>query len=251
MDTVEPSPGLGRFLGIAISIDEPAKAIGEFAGLGFRDVPVGDLEAAPRAVVSDGRLSIGLHEPGFDGPAPVFVRPELRRHIPKLEAAGIEPEHADLADDRFHRVKLRDPSGVEIELIEARTFAPFEPDPSSVAACGRFVELSIATRSLAASAAFWTALGFTVAAEAAAPYPRLKLEGFGLAIGLHETTGFGTGLSFRSPALDARIEYLRAKGYSIRQSSPLADASATLNAPGGVPFFLSDDGDDREDDTHL
>lgn len=248
MDTVEAMPELGRFLEIAISIDEPAEALAAFAGLGFRDVPVGDLEAAPRAVVSDGRLSIGLHDPGFDGPVPVFIRPELKRHVAKLEAAGIELEQADLADDRFHRVMLRDPSGIEIVLIEARTFAPVEPDPSIVAPCGRFVELSVATRSLAESAAFWTTLGFVAVDDAASPYPRVRLEGFGLAIGLHETTGFAAGLCFRSPALDARIEYLRAKGYSVRRSAPLAHASATLSAPGGVPFFLC--GDDDADDSH-
>jgi len=250
MDRIEATPELGRFLEIAISIDEPANALAEFAGLGFHDVPVGDLEAAPRAVVSDGRLSIGLHAPGFDGPRAVFVRPDLRRHVATLEAAGIEIENADLADDRFHRVMLRDPNGLEIMLIEARTFAPVAPDPSIVAACGRFVELSIATRSLADSAAFWTALGFAAVDDASSPYPRARLEGFGLAIGLHETTGFIAGLGFHSPALDARIEYLRAKGYSVRQSSPLAGASATLNAPG-LPFFLSDDGNDRADDSRL
>ncbi|MFO7286978.1 MAG: hypothetical protein LOD94_08815 [Gammaproteobacteria bacterium] len=247
MDTVEATPELGRFLAIAIPIEAPAEALAAFAGLGFRDVPVNDLEAAPRAVVSDGRLSIGLFDPGSEGPVPVFVRPDLRRHVAKLEAAGIELAEADLADDRFHRVVLRDPSDVEIVLIEARTFAPVDPDPSLVSACGRFAELCIATRSIEDSKRFWTTLGFAVADETTSPYPCVRLEGFGLAIGLHETTAFRAGLCFDAPQLDARIEYLRAKGYAVQRSSPLGPTSATLHAPGGVPFFLrGDESNDAE-----
>lgn len=257
MHTDDPIPagggarGLGRLLEIAIPVEHPAEALSAFAALGLRGLPVNDLEAAPRAVVSDGLLSIGLHDPTFDGPAPVFVRPDLRDHVAALEAAGADLEQADLADDRFHRVRFRDPSGLEIVLIEARTFPPAVDDPGIVSACGSFDELSVATHSLEESTSFWRALGFDVVEEASAPHPRRRLSGFGLSLGLHEVGGFRAALTFRAAQLDARIEYLRAKGFAPRRSSPLASgASATLLAPGGVPFYLleADERDDEETD---
>src|SRR5690606_18372356 len=98
-----------------------------------------------------------------------------------------------------------------------------------------------ATRSLDESTSFWTALGFSVAAEGDSPHPSRRLEGHGLALGFHETGRCRAAFTFAAPQLDARLEYLRAKGFAPRPSSPLTagDArSATLVVPGGVPFFL-------------
>lgn len=231
---------LGRLLEFALPVEAAGEALSAFRALGLRDMPVGDHEAAPRAVVSDGRFSIGLHDPIVDGLAPIFVRPALRAHVRALERAGIELERVELADDRFHRVSFRDPNGLEITLIEARTFAPVRPDPATVFACGELEELSVATDSLEASQRFWQTLGFSIVDEASSPYPRCRLTGFGLSLGLHEAAGFQAALTFRAPQLDARIEYLRAKGFAIRRSAPIGTSgkAATWMAPGGVPFFL-------------
>src|SRR5690606_1725598 len=226
-------------------VEQPADALATFRSLGLREVPVADFGPGPRAVVSDGRLAIGLYDTELDGPAPTFVRPNLRAHIRAIEAAGAEIFEADLADDRFHRATFRDPNDLCATLLEARTFPPVAPESGLVSACGRFVELSVATHALDASTSFWTALGFSITAEGESPHPSRRLEGHGLALGLHETGRFRFALTFSAPELDARVEYLRAKGFEPRGTSPLTaghERSATLVVPGRVPFFLLDAG---------
>lgn len=242
-------PDLGHLLEISIPVAEPAVALATFRSLGLREVPVPDFAPGPLAVVTDGRLALGLYaaESDLDGPTPTFVRPNLRAHARAMEAAGIELLEAELADDTFHRAAFGDPNDLRAVLLEARTFAPVEPEPGLVPACGRFVELSVATRSLDESTSFWTALGFSVVAEHDSPHPSRRLEGHGLALGFHETGRFRTALTFAAPQLDARLEYLRAKGFEPRPSSPLTAGdvrSATLVAPGGIPFFLLEVGDE-------
>jgi hypothetical protein len=70
----------------------------------------------------------------------------------------------------------------------------------------------------------------------------LRLEGRGLVLGLHEAV-FRPGLTFRCTQLSARIEYLRAKGMSVRAGGPLlAGASdvAALTGPDGHVLYLSE-----------
>src|SRR5690606_15306230 len=140
-----------------------------------------------------------------------------------------------LADDRFHRATFRDPNDLCATLIEARTFPPVFSSSGLVSVCGRFVELSVATHALDASISFWTALGFSVGAEGESPHPWRRLEGHGLSLGLHETGRFRFALTFSAPQLEARVEYLRAKGFEPRATSPLTAGtvrSATLVVPG-------------------
>lgn len=248
------SPSLGQLLEISIPVAEPAGALSMLRSLGLREVPVADFAPGPRAVVTDGYLAIGLYVTEIDGPMPTFVRPDLRTHLVAIEAAGVELVAADLADDRFHRATFRDPNDLQATLIEARTFPPVAPEPGIVSACGRFVELSVATHSLEESTSFWTALGFSIAPEGSGhPHPSRRLKGHGLTLGLHETARFRTALTFAAPQLDARLEYLRAKGFDPRAASPMTagnSRSATIVVPGGVQFFLLDveDDDDGDDD---
>src|SRR5690606_4019148 len=132
----------------------------------------------------------------LDGPTPTFLRPNLRAHARAIEAAGVELLEADLADDRFHRAAFGDPNDLRTVLLEARTFAPVEPETGLVPACGRFVELSVATRSLDETTSFWTSLGFSVVAEHDSPPPSPRLEGDGLVLGSHQTGPFRTAFPF-------------------------------------------------------
>jgi hypothetical protein len=248
------TPNLGRLLEISICVEQPAEALATFRALGLREVPVADFGPGPRAAVSDGRLAIGLYDTELAGPTPTFVRPNLRAHVGAIEAAGAELVDADLADDRFHRATFRDPNDFRATLIEARTFPPITPESGLVSACGRFVELSVATQMLDASTSFWAALGFAVAAEGESPHPWRRLDGHGLSLGLHETGRFRCALTFAAPELDARIEYLRAKGFAPLPTSPLtagAGRSATLVVAGRVPFFLLDIDDEGVGTTPL
>src|SRR5690606_39789862 len=100
-----------------------------------------------------------------------------------------------------------------------------------------------ATRAVVESTSFWTWRGFSVVAEHGWPHPARRLEGHGLVLGFHATGRFRTALTFAAPQFDARVEYLRAKWFTPRLSSPLAVGaarSATLVVPGHVSFLLPD-----------
>ncbi|MBN1239502.1 MAG: hypothetical protein JXB36_13445 [Gammaproteobacteria bacterium] len=241
---------LGTLLEFSICASPLPEALEAYASLGLSHVPASDIAPGAYAVMSGDGLAIGLYEPGADEasgrePAaitPVFVRPELKDHVRALRRRGVEFEFLELADDEFHRAGFRDPAGCMFHLIEARTFPPVEARTSTVAVCGRLVELSLAARALDEPLRFWTALGLEEAGAPPTPHASVRLHGCGLTIGLHETTRFASALTFRADNLGARVEYLRAKGFDVRNGSPLTSGhlSATLFAPGGVQFFIVD-----------
>jgi catechol 2,3-dioxygenase-like lactoylglutathione lyase family enzyme len=236
---------VGQFLELSIAAQPLAASFEFYQALGFTSLPVGDSLPDPYLVLFDGNVTIGLHDREHPVSSLTFVRPGLKDYVRALRRLGIELEYAHLADSEFNRVGFADPTGQPIALLEARTFPPGDWNQHNVAACGRFLEYSLPTDSLAQSREFWGALGFTPTTAGTAPHPWERLSGHGLTIGLHETH-FRPGLSFRSPNLQARLAYLHAKGVAARAGSAIADreqASATLTAPEGTVIYLFEGGE--------
>jgi catechol 2,3-dioxygenase-like lactoylglutathione lyase family enzyme len=238
---------LGQFLEFSIAAQPLAPAFEFYTALGFQAIPVGDSLQQPYAGLIDGTIAIGLHDREHPTPALTFVRPQLRDYVRGIRRLGITLDYAHLGDDEFNRVGFTDPSGQAITLLEARTFAPGRWNPHNVTACGAFVEYSIPTPSLAESQRFWETLGLRKTAEGSSPHPWLRLEGRGISVGLHEAP-LKPGLTFRTSGLEARLEFLRAKGLAVRAGSVLADAGqrgATLVAPEGTGIYLIEDAGDE------
>ncbi len=235
---------VGEFLEFSVAA-QPLSTSYEFYGaLGFVSLPVGDALTHPYVVLFDGNVAMGLHDRDQPDVSLTFVRPKLADYARGLRRLGVQLESSHLADNEFNRLSFLDPSGQSITLLEARTFPPGEWNPQNVAACGRFLEYSLPTSALAQSQSFWQALGFTTVARGDAPHAWVRLEGHGLVVGLHEAH-FRAGLSFRSAHLEARLEYLQARGIGARPGTPIADraqASATLTAPEGTSIYLFEAG---------
>jgi hypothetical protein len=231
---------LGQFLEFSFAARPLAGAYEFYRSLGFMPIEVGDQLKDPYVALFDGDVAVGLHDRDLPGPTLTFVRPRLRDYVRALRRLGVEVEHAHLADDEFNRVELADPNGQAVALLEARTFAPGEWNAQNVSACGRFLEYSLATDSIDESRAFWEPLGFAAVATGDSPHAWVRLAGHGLVLGLHEAR-FRPGLCFRSDQLDARLEYLRAKGHSVRPGGPHSERigeAAMLSAPGGDAIYL-------------
>jgi hypothetical protein len=231
---------LGQLLEISIGASPLAESLAAYEALGFSSVPVGDIAEGAYAVVSDGRLAIGLYEDEIDGPVPTFVRPGLVAHTRALRRAGVEFERLALAPDEFHRAEFRDPGGRGVRLVEARTFSP--PPTSerrTVPACGEFLELSFMTPAVDLCFEVWQRLGFETVAETEAPRS-IRLRGFGLTLGLHEAARAGAALTFMAEQLDPRGAYLEAKGFTVRRGAPIGAArdSLVVRLPGGVEAYL-------------
>jgi predicted enzyme related to lactoylglutathione lyase len=231
---------LGQFLEFSLSAEPLARAFEFYRALGFQPATVGDQLEHAYIALSDGGVAIGLHARQQEGPQLTFVRPQLRDYARALRRAGVEIEHAALADDEFNRLLFADPSGQRIALLEARTFIPGEWNRHNVRASGEFLEYSLPAHSLERSRAFWETFGFAAVAQGDEPQPWLRLAGRGLVIGLHQA-GFRPGLTFLSEQLDARLEYLRAQGVDSKTGAPVAERgreSATLASPDGSSIYL-------------
>ena len=233
---------LGQFLEYSFAAQPLADAFEFYRGLGFQTLPVGDQLAHPYIALFDSNVAVGLHDREQSGPLLTFVRPQLRDYARAFRRLGIALEREQLADDEFNQLAFADPNGQGVALIEARTFTRGEWDWRNVSACGEFAEYSVSTDSIEESRAFWEALGLEATSEGSSPHSRLRLEGCGLVLGLHEAV-FRPGLTFRCTQLAARIDYLRAKGFSVRSGGPLLEHAsdvAALTGPGGHVLYLSE-----------
>jgi catechol 2,3-dioxygenase-like lactoylglutathione lyase family enzyme len=235
---------LGRFLEYSVGAQPLSDSFEFYRSLGFVSIPVADTLPDPYVVLFDGALAVGLHDQQESVPRLTFVRPELRAYVRALARLDVELDYEHLGDGEFNRVGFTDPAGQAISLVEARTFPPPAWDPHNVAACGEFLEITLPSHDLERSSAFWQALGFARVAGGDAPHAWGRLTGYGVTIGLHEIH-CRPGLSFRCSDVDARCEYLRAKGLNPRASNPIADraqASAALTAPEGTQLYLLEKG---------
>jgi hypothetical protein len=232
---------LGQFLEFSVPAHPIAAALAFYRGLGFQDPPVGDILATPYAVVLLPGIAIGLHEREFDGPVATFVRPELGAHARALRHVGVRLEFANLAEDEFNQLGFLDPNARPVTLLEARTWSPAAWETATVPLCGAFLEFSVPTHSAAESEEFWQRLGCAVVARQHEAWASVRLHGYGVTIGFHEHQRFVPGFTFVAPNLDARIEFLQAKGYAPARGAPVAAPgrpAATLIAPEGTPIYL-------------
>ena len=232
---------LGSFLEIGIGARDIGTTYDELQSLGFAPVTPGDMRGNGYAVVSDGDIYFGLYDGDKDTATLTFVRPQLTSYVRALRRREIEIEFATLGDQDFHELGFSDPDGHRIALVEARTFSPIVADQNAASTCGNFLEFSIAVRALAASKAFWLGLGCDIVADGDEPHPWCRVAGAGLAIGLHETAAFEAGPCFEATQLDARIEFLRAKGFAVEHRAPQrlgGQRCATISTGATTPFYL-------------
>jgi len=141
---------LGRFLEYAVFAPDPAASLEFYARLGFTPASVGEARAHAYAVVTDGRITLGLHgEETYATPAITFVRAHVLKALDELERRGCPVEFSHLGNDVFNEIGWRDPGGHLLRLIEARTFSPVKRADSERSLCGYFQEIALPSPELA------------------------------------------------------------------------------------------------------
>lgn len=231
-----------RFLEISVQAPEIRESLAFYESLGFVQAPVGEAFPYPYAVVTDGRLFLGLHGQGGTSPALTFVMPRLMQGIERLETLGIELEELQLGTDVFNRVRFRDPSGHYVNVVEARTFSPpqFETQPATT--CGYFSEYGLPVREQAPMRQFWEALGFVAWDEQPEPFARTALTSDHLNLALYRSRAFrGPVLTFEDRDMRERLARLKERGCRLSDEMPdsLDDAcNAVLVAPEGTRLLL-------------
>lgn len=236
---------IGRFLEIGVYARDIRESLEFYEKLGFRQANVGEAWEHSYAVVSDGRLFLGLHQREFRSPCLTFVRPELTEHLSAFEARGIELDFRRTGDEHFNEAGFLDPDDNLITMLEARTFSPPALDEQDFSLLGRFFEFSLPARNAELSAEFWEPLGFVVAEQGEEPAPYQRLISDGINLGFYEIRHFREPvLSFREPDMYSRLEMLRAEGHALGRGFPNianAGASATLSSPEGMTILLLDE----------
>jgi catechol 2,3-dioxygenase-like lactoylglutathione lyase family enzyme len=106
---------LGRFLELSLATPDIQASLDFYVKLGFSQAEVGDAWPHPYAVVTDGRVHLGLHQAEIPAPSMTFVKPDLLKHLGALESLGVEFEFRRLGNDVFNEVGWLDPSGRPIE----------------------------------------------------------------------------------------------------------------------------------------
>ena len=233
---------LGRFLEISLHAPDIQASLAFYESLGFTQAVTGESWTHPYAVVTDGRLFIGLHGRPCAPLALTFVQPDLARHAARLHTLGIEFHSEDFDTESFHQASFVDPHGLRVQLVEARTFSPPPVDLHAGSTCGYFAELGVPTRDYRIGREFWEGLGFVGMEPETEPLARLSLTSDRLNIGLYRSRALRQPiLTFEDADMPERLARLREKKFTLLDEMPDsldADTNAVLVAPEGTRLLL-------------
>jgi len=234
---------LGRFLELSLSTPDIQASLDFYARLGFSQAEVGDAWQHPYAVVTDGRICLGLHQQTLPAPAMTFVKPDLLKHIDSLEELGLEFEFRRLGNDVFNEVGWLDPSGQLIRLIEARTFSPSKRAGTDTSRCGYFIEIALPTPDLLESKSYWERFGFVGIDDTNDRLPHISCTSDYIDLGLYEPSHLRRStLRFEVDDVGGALARLAEVGISPAGEipAPLRQVpAAVLVAPEGTPILLS------------
>jgi hypothetical protein len=232
---------VARFLELSIPAPRILESWQFYQRLGFTSATVGEIWPHRYAVVTDGRIALGLHEVSLERPLLSFVLPDLAKHLGSLEATGVEFESRALGDDVFNEARFVAPEGQHARLVEARTFSP--PERSELSMLGWFEECAIPVRDLERSRDYWEQLGFVAAADGQEPWPHISLTSDTLDLGLHLTRELtALTLVFSTDDLALVREHLAEIGVEPASRLPPSIDPAThlmLVAPEGTQLLVA------------
>jgi catechol 2,3-dioxygenase-like lactoylglutathione lyase family enzyme len=232
---------LGRFLEFSLPVSAIQVSFNFYAKLGLTEAATGETWPHPYGVLSDKRISLGLHQDENLEPTLTFVKPELFQHLGALEHLGIEFEYTRLGNDVFNEVGFRDPSGQAVRLLEARTFSPVKR-PDEFSQLGYFSEIALPCPDFESGKKFWEALGFVAMEENEDALPHLTCTSDTVDIGLYDPA------SIKRPTLRFEVDELaRAKqslatlGFEANAVLPpaLRGHALMMVAPEGTPILLT------------
>jgi catechol 2,3-dioxygenase-like lactoylglutathione lyase family enzyme len=234
---------LGRFLEFSLATPDIQASLDFYARLGFSQAEVGDAWQHPYAVVTDGRICLGLHQQALPAPAMTFVKPDLLKHLETFEDLGLEFEFRRLGNDVFNEVGWFDPSGQLIRLIEARTFSPSKRAGTETSRCGYFMEIALPTPDAVESKSYWERFGFVGIDDTNDRLPHISCTSDYVDLGLYEPSHLRRStLRFEVDDVGGALARLSEVGISPAGEipAPLRQVPvAVLIAPEGTPILLS------------
>lgn len=233
---------IGRFLEISVYAPKIRESLAFYEALGFEQALVGEVWPYHYAVVTDGRLYIGLHAERIREPTLTFVLHDLRARLDDLEALGIDFDEISIATDVFNHASFVDPTGQRVNLVEARTFSPPALEVHTATTCGYFAEYGIPVREPDSARGFWEPLGFVALDEQLDPFPRTELTSNHLNLAFYRSRALRHPvLTFQDEEMRERLTRLRERGLPLSDEMPdsLDDrVNGVLIAPEGTRLLL-------------
>ncbi|MBP6514217.1 MAG: hypothetical protein KA224_03510 [Steroidobacteraceae bacterium] len=234
---------LGRFLEISLQAPQILESVQFYERLGFTQAPSNDTWKHPYGVLTDGRITLGLHQFAFPGPSLTYVLPELASRIEALDALALDWFFRKLDLDAFNEAGFRDPEGQVVTILEARTYSPTQRRSHETSQLGWFEEYAIPVKDLDRARSFWESIGFVATGTGEMPFDRVSLSGHGLDIALWQTRAFDAPLMvFVEPDMPERIAQLRDRGHVFSSELPRRfdpRQSVLLKAPEGTVLLLT------------
>ena len=233
---------LGRFLELSLATPDIQASLDFYTKLGFSQAEVGEAWPHPYAVVTDGRICLGLHQAAIPAPSMTFVRPGLLKHLDALEKLGVKFEFRRLGNDVFNEVGWFDPAGQLIRLIEARTFSPSKRIVTDTSRCGYFLEIALPAPDLDASKAYWEQFGFVGIDEREDRLPHVSCTSDYVNLGLYDPSHLRRPtLRFEADDVGGTLARLAEVGITPRGEIPPPlqhGPAAVLIAPERTPILL-------------
>jgi catechol 2,3-dioxygenase-like lactoylglutathione lyase family enzyme len=234
---------LGRFLEFSIATPEIAASLDFYTRLGFSEAEVGEAWPHPYAVVTDGRICLGLHQQAIPAPSLTFVKPGLLKYLGELEGRRIEFEFRRLGNDVFNEVGWFDPSGQLVRLIEARTFSPSKRPATETSQCGYFVEIAMPAPDRELAKTYWEEFGFVGMEEADDRLPHISCTSDFIDLGLYHPAEMRRAtLRFEVDDVGGTLARLADIGILPNGELPAAlrgGPAAVLTAPEGTCILLT------------
>jgi catechol 2,3-dioxygenase-like lactoylglutathione lyase family enzyme len=234
---------LGRFLEFSVVTPDIRASLDFYLQLGFSSAEVGDAWPHPYAVVTDGRICVGLHQAAIPGPSLTFVKPDLLKFLDELEKRGIEFEFHRLGNDVFNEVGWFDPTGQLVRLIEARTFSPSKRLANETSRCGYFSEIAFPAADRDLAKTYWEDFGFVGMEESSARMPHIACTSDFIDFGLYHPGDLRRAtLRFEVDDVGGALAHLADKGLVPNGEVPPGLRSvpaAMLLAPEGTAILLS------------
>jgi hypothetical protein len=231
----------GRFLEFSVQTPNILDSLGYYRTLGFAEREIGDVWSHKYAVVSDGILSIGLHDRVFDAPAISFVQQDLAKHARSMTDHGFNFSFLRLDEDVFNELGLADHDGHMVTMLEARTFTGVDEfDNDSV--CGSWFELSLPVRDAVRSARFWASVAPNLLRMREEPTTHMRFEAGGAALGLSESIALNSpSLCFRCHDKDELLALIEKHGLPHEKYPGFEGAFVALKAPEGTMLYAFDE----------
>lgn len=174
---------LGSFLEVGLGTGDVLASCAFYERLGFGHALTGDIWSHHYGVMTCRGLCLGLHGQRRASPWLALARENVAALARELAARELTLASARLGSEEFNELELKDPAGLVLRVLEARSFSPPSLVPP-VTVLGGFDALSLPARDLAAAAAFWQSLGYATQAQEE-PWRQLRVQGLGLDLAYH------------------------------------------------------------------